>query len=258
MNSLVDEMSTLLARRELWLLVSVGFVDPHHRQRFEVLRDPAFRQRTMSGAAFLAQEHSEIALGFGEVNPKKISSESLFAALDKEYGNIEAIYRKLFGLTAVSAQCPPCEIEFEPNLDLTYRSQHLSDAAGFYQAFGLEVSTCAGERLDHITVESEFLYVLLAKEAAALHERNQEGAEICREARRKFFQEHVGWWLPAFTRLLSHAAPSGFYGQLATLTAGLCAVERASLELPPFGKRIIPKPSSVEAEALCFGCADSS
>ncbi|MFN8006755.1 MAG: hypothetical protein U0V70_06995 [Terriglobia bacterium] len=84
--------------------------------------------------------------------------------------------------------------------------------------------------------------------------RIKRGAEICRRPRRKFFREHIGWWLPAFGRLLSRAALSGYYHQLAVLTAGLSALERVSLELPPFTARIIPKPSQVEADALCGNC----
>jgi len=254
MNPQTLELAPLLARRELWLLVSVGFVDPYHKQRFELLRDSTFRQQTTGAAALIAQECPAIELGPGEVNPKHLSPQGLFAALDAQYESIEVTYRQLFGLTAVSQQCPPCEIEFEPNADVTYRSQRLGDAAGFYEAFGLEVSTCAGERLDHISVEAEFLYVLLAKEAAALSQENRIGVEVCRDARRKFFQEHVGWWLPAFARVLSGVAPPGYYRQLATLTAGVSALERVSLDLPPFSARITPKPSQVEAEAVCFEC----
>ncbi|MFN8006753.1 MAG: hypothetical protein U0V70_06985 [Terriglobia bacterium] len=88
------EIATLLARRELWSLVSVGFVDPHHRQRFEVLRDPAFRRRTTTAAAFLAQQYSDTVLGIGEVNPNsfrpKISSRlwiTLLIALSRHIVN---------------------------------------------------------------------------------------------------------------------------------------------------------------------------
>ncbi|MBI4469871.1 MAG: molecular chaperone TorD family protein [Acidobacteria bacterium] len=250
----MTELARLLARRELWLLVSAGFVDPYHRQRFELLKDPAFRRRSIDAAALLVREVPDIELGPGEEKPQQLSPKDLFAALDIQEVSMEALYRQVFGLTAVSQQCPPCEVEFEPNADVTYRSQRFGDVAGFYQAFGLEVSNRAGERLDHITVEAEFLYLLLAKEAAALYEGNLEGAEICREARRKFFQEHVGWWLPAFTRALSQIAPPGYYQRLATLAAGMSALERVSLELPPFIMRHTPKPSAVEAETACIEC----
>ncbi|MFQ5737719.1 MAG: molecular chaperone [Acidobacteriota bacterium] len=256
MGSQALELAPLLARRELWRLVSVVYVDPYHRQRFEILNDPAFRQRTLDAAALAAQEHSTIELGLGEVEPKELSPKGLFDAFEAGYGTLETTYRQLFGLTAVSQRCPPCEVEYEPNTEVAYRSQRLADVAAFYQAFGLQVSTRAGERLDHITIEAEFLYVLLAKEAAALQAGKQEGAEVCRDARRKFFQEHVGWWLPAFSRLLSRVAPAGYYQELASLTAGISALERASLGLPPFQARITPKPSGTEAEAACLDCVN--
>lgn len=254
MNRQKLALAPLLARRELWLLVSVAYVDPFHRKRFDLLRDPAFRRRTREAAALMAQEHPAIELGPGEVDPKAWSLADLFAAFDAGQESSETTYRQLFGLTTFSQCCPPCEIEYEPNTEVAYRSQRMADVAGFYQAFGLQVSTRAGERLDHITVEAEFLYLLLAKEAAALQGDNQEGAEVCRDARRKFFQEHVGWWLPAFSRVLSRVAPPGYYRQLAALTAGLSGLERVSLGLPPFKPRIVPKPSETEPEATCFAC----
>jgi TorA maturation chaperone TorD len=257
MDSQALELAALLARRELWLLVSVASVDPYHRRRFELLKDSVFRGRITRAAALVAQDHSAVELGPGEVDPRELAPERLFAAFDASRETIQATYRQLFGLAAISQRCPPCEIEYEPNLDVAYRSQRLADVAAFYQAFGLEVSGRAGERLDHITVEAEFLYVLLAKEAAALDQANPEGAEISREARRKFFYEHVGWWLPAFARVLSHAALPGYYQELASLMAGMSALERVSLGLPPFRARIIPKPSAEEALAGCFGCMSS-
>lgn len=251
-------VAPLLARRELWLLTSVAYVDPYHRQRFEILKDPAFRQRTLDAAALAAQEHSEIELGPGEVEPKELSpkAKGLFDAFEAAYEGLETTYRQLFGLTAVSQRCPPCEVEYEPNTEVAYRSQRLADVAAFYQAFGVQVSTRAGERLDHITIEAEFLYLLLSKEVAALQAGNQEGAEVCREARRKFFQEHMGWWLPAFSRLLSRVAPPGYYQELSSLTASMSALERASLGLPPFPARLTPKPSGKETEAACFDCVN--
>lgn len=230
----------MIARRDLWLLVSVGFVEPYNRQRFDLLNDPTFRQATIRAAALLAHEHPPIELGPGEMSPKDLMPEGLFAALDAAGACIEALYHQVFGLTAISRQCPLCEVEYEPNTDVFYRCQRLADISGFYRAFGLEVSGEVGERLDHITVEAEFLYVLLAKEVAAFYEGNQEGAEICREARQKFFHEHVGWWLPALAQTLIQAAPPGYYRQLATLTASLSALERVSLELPLFSKPVIP------------------
>lgn len=248
------DLAPLLAARELWLLLSAAAVDPYHRERSQMLRDPGFRRRAVQAARLLALELPEVALGPGEADPRNLEPEKLLAAFDAEHSTLEAAYRQLFGLTAVSLRCPPCETEYEPNTDVTYRSQRLADVAGFYRAFGLQVAARAGERLDHISVEAEFLYLLLAKEAAAREAGNREGAEVCRDARRKFFEEHVGWWLPAFARLLGRTAPTAYYRQLAALAAGLSALERASLGLAPFAARIIPKPSPAEPEGACFEC----
>lgn len=248
------ELAPLLARRELWLLVSAGFVDPFHRQRFELLNHSDFRRRVVRAAALVAEEHPSPELGPGELEPRTLSPQDLFAAWDAQSNNLETMYRGLFGLTAVSPHCPSCEVEYEPNADVTYQVQQLADVAGFYSAFGLEVSPRAGERLDHITVEAEFLHALLSKEAFRFAAKDHEGAEICREARRKFFEEHVGWWLPTFSRIISRAAPPGYYRELGRFTAAVCALERISLGIRPFTSRIIPRPTDTEVNAACDGC----
>ncbi|MBI2956170.1 MAG: molecular chaperone TorD family protein [Acidobacteria bacterium] len=248
------ELAPLLARRDLWLLVSTASLDPYHRERFALLRDPDFRRRALQAASLVTEEQPPFDLVPGEIHPQELSLPRLFYALDDDWAGLEPAYRQLFGLTAVSTSCPPCEVEYEPNPDITYRAQRMADIAGFYQAFGLQVSGHAGERLDHLTVQAEFLYVLLAKEAAAREEENVEAAEICREARRKFFEEHVGWWLPAFSRLLSRVAPAPFYRELASLTASLSAAERVALSLPPFQVPHAPKPAPAESAGGCFGC----
>jgi TorA maturation chaperone TorD len=247
-------LAPVLARRELWLLVATAYLDPYHRERFALLRDAEFRRRVLRAATLLTQEVPTLELGPGELQPEALSPRRLFDALDEDWAALEATCRQLFGMTAASTSSPTCEVEYEPNPDIIYRSQRMADIAGFYQAFGLQAARRAGERLDHVTTEAEFLYVLLAKQAAALQERNQQAAETCREAQRTFFEEHVGWWLPVFARLLSRTAPGGFYQELAALTASLSAAERECLGLPPFQLRSFPKPAGIEPTADCSGC----
>ncbi len=70
----------------------------------------------------------------------------------------------------------------------------MADIAGFYRAFGFEVS---GERPDHLVPELEFLALLLVKEGYARMSGEVEGAELCAAARAKFMVEHLGAWLPS-------------------------------------------------------------
>jgi hypothetical protein len=73
----------------------------------------------------------------------------------------------------------------------------MADVAGFYRAFGFEVS---GERPDHIVPELEFLALLLLKEAHARITGEADGAEVCATARSKFMAEHLGLWLPSLLK----------------------------------------------------------
>jgi TorA maturation chaperone TorD len=251
MNMDNHEIAPLLARRELWLLVSAAYVDPFH-QRFQLLRDPNFRETAAEAASLLRKEYDESKRGAGEANPAGLSPEAVFGALDKQGEEIEAMYRQTFGLANVTQTCPSCEIEYDPKQEMVYRCQRFADVAGFYRAFGVQVANQAGERIDHITTETEFLYLLQAKQVAALEAKNQEGYEVSRDAHREFFEQHVGWWVPAFSRLLSRAVPSGFYHELADFTLELSELERVTLGLPPFMAPVIPKPS--ESEEACVEC----
>jgi len=248
------DSAPLLARGELWALISTGFLDPFHEERFALLVSSDFRQRCLRAASLVRTQPPAGPLGLGELGPEELSPERVFAAYDQERQDIERSYRKLFGLTAFSESCPECEIEYHPNTDVSYRSQQMADVAGFYRAFGMQLSRRAGERVDHVSIETEFLHLLSVKEAVARIEQEENGAEICRDARRKFFREHVGWWLPAFVTLLRRLAPGSFYPALASFAAALAAQERVSLELPPFEALPQPTPPQMEAAGTCFEC----
>jgi len=255
-STLGDErhLALLAARRELWSLVAIGFIDPFHRERLALMDDGAFRERCSGAAALLVSEYSKMELGAGELAPSELDPGGLFDAWDELGDGRERAYRHLFGLTAFSRRCPACEIEYEPSPDVAYRAQRLADVAAFYRAFAMQNSPRCAERLDHVTVEAEFLHVLAVKEATAACEQNAEGEAICRKARRSFFFDHVGWWLPAFATRVSQLARWGCYGKLARLTAGISAAERVGLDIEPFAHLAEAAPSAVEAQGTCFEC----
>lgn len=250
--------ASLVARADLWSLIATGFTDPYHRSRLALLANEAFRERCRKGAKLLREEHPRIELGPGEVSPRDATPEAVFAAYDSERPVLQTSYRKLFGLTALSLSCPPCEIEYLPNPDVNYRSQWMADVAGFYRAFGMDLASGQSERCDHVVTEAEFLHVLLLKEAHARLHRDWEGAAISNDARRSFFSEHLGWWVVAFARLVTKRTSSRFYRALARLTAGASALERSSLGLPPFSRSAEPMPSSMEPAGTCFECQTSA
>lgn len=108
--------------------------------------------------------------------------------------NPDAVLRAARALT--SGAVPAYETSYEAGRSapggMTFQ---MADIAGFYRAFGFEVS---GERPDHIVPEVEFVALLLVKEAYARLAGDGAGADVCREAREKFLGEHLGAWLPEF------------------------------------------------------------
>ena len=90
-------------------------------------------------------------------------------------GNVSDLaseYTRSFGHT-LSTECPPYEAQYEyPHV--FQQTQGLADIAGSYRAFGLQVSNSAGERLDHITVELEFMSFLAYKQAYAMAHHGEE------------------------------------------------------------------------------------
>ena len=90
----------------------------------------------------------------------------------KKYGEnissaILAEYIDLFGQN-YKPKCSPYELEYLSRGPLFMNTAVLADIAGFYKAFGLQVANDSKERVDHISIELEFMYFLTFKEAFIL------------------------------------------------------------------------------------------
>ena len=94
-------------------------------------------------------------------------------------------------------------------------ANRLADIAAFYRAFGLAIAEDAGERVDFVGSEADFLHAVLLKGYHAAQQGWEEPARICREAETEFLQEHFLWWVPRMAEGLSQR--EGFYGALGTL-----------------------------------------
>ena len=73
------------------------------------------------------------------------------------------------------------------------KGYRLADIAGFYHAFGVEVTPGSGVA-DHLAMELEFMHLLAVKEAVALEQGEVEGAGTCRDAAISFMNDHLGRW----------------------------------------------------------------
>ena len=167
---------------------------------------------------------AELAQGLAE------PLEELVAALDG--GGLAQEYGALFD---GAAPCPPYGGSYEA--DPFRHARQMADAAGFYRAFGAEVS---GERPDHAGAELEFFAFLVAKRVVARAAGAEEAAEVCRRAEDIFLLDHLGRWFPALCRGVAAETSSPYYAALARLGRRVVGAELAQrgLRPEPLGKRV--------------------
>lgn len=232
----------------------------------------------LSSLLFLYPEETVLSsLGWeeaGEAVALLGSPDGLTETLESLKGSLQSVdamrseFSKIFGYT-LQCDCPPYETLYGSggyagaNTQLAgaqvfEQSQTLGDIAGFYRAFGLEVSDQIKERLDYISIELEFMSFLAYKEAYALisdggEDEKAERVEICQDAQRKFLNDHLGRWALFFTDRLAEKAKDGFYLWLARLTGKLLAFEIKAIETQPVQVEglapIVPEP-----DGLCEKC----
>lgn len=250
----VDE-TTPQARQALYRFLSAAFLDPQ-AGAWLLLGDRGVHDG-IRAAAELVRENVRLTvpeLGRGEFPPDRLDAAWLLDRLAGSPQELSAEYERTFGLLA-SGPCPPYETEYIDGKLTFQRSQHLADVAGFYRAFGLELSADVRERPDHIAWELEFMACLIGLErqaAAAGGPANDERKRTCREAQARFLREHLAWWTPAFARLLTLHAPDGFYAAAGTFWCTLLPAERTLLGVEPPGNA--PAPTSIERPDECEGC----
>ena len=109
----------------------------------------------------------------------------------------------------------------------------MGDIAGFYKAFGVELSRDVHERMDHLSVELEFMHFVAYKESYARCHDGAEKTQIVVDAQKKFVKEHIGRWVPMFAKMLARKADYGFYRHMAELTSEWIDFDVAFLGVTP-------------------------
>ena len=161
-------------------------------------------------------------------------------------------YEDIFGHTACS-KVPLYELEYGE--EHSYREpQELADIAGFYQAFGVQSAQKVHERPDHVSLEAEFVYVLLYKQAIALRNNDLENAETCRQAYERFLQEHLAFWLPALTYRITKFAKPGLLSWLAEFAHEFVAQDCKRQNLRIGSENLVIRPIEDKTDAGCVSC----
>lgn len=166
----------------------------------------------------------------------------------------------LFG-HAVRGTCPLYELEYGRG-EIIQQTSILADITGFYSAFGVELTEEGNERPDHVSVECEFMSILSAKEAYAIHhEKDSESLKILCDAQRSFLEDHLARWMPSLARRVDEADPDGCYGVIARFAGAFNEAECRRLDINPGSSFLELRPvDSVRDATLSCGpetCASS-
>ena len=227
-----------LCRSKLYLLVSWGYLYPEDEEFLDYLQSGEFVE---DGRAALEGLRKELKNVGGQDAIDRLQAVSThFDAIEDwissegENWNIQDLrdeHRRVFS-NVIALDCPPYETLFG-NDHVFGQSYVMGDIAGFYSAFGLQLSPDIHERLDHLSVELEFMHYLSYKESYAILHDGAEKLKTVVEAEKKFVKEHIGRWVPLFSGMLKRKADYGFYKILADFTADWMAFDIAFLGVTP-------------------------
>jgi len=148
-----------------------------------------------------------------------------------QLSDLQTEHRRVFS-NVITLDCPPYETLFG-NDHVFAQSHVMGDIAGFYKAFGVELSKDIHERLDHLSVEFEFMHFLAYKESYSRCHDGAEKTQIVVDAQKKFVKNHIGRWVPLFCRMLVKKADSGLFKMVADMTLDWMDFEAAFLNVTP-------------------------
>lgn len=168
--------------------------------------------------------------GFGKYLPKMAMK------------HIQAEYVRVFG-HSVSQECPPYEMQYGTEGGVQSQTDVLIQLGGFYDTFGFEMPANRGrERVDHLSVELEFMSFMCFREAFAIengHDERKIG--ILSSGMKKFIRNHLGRWVPLFCIFTARKAERGFYKDIIDILSifiknevGLMDVKPVKIEEPEY------------------------
>lgn len=160
---------------------------------------------------------------------------------------LEDAFIKVFGHTP-SSSCSPYEGEYG-QAHIFQKSETLADLSAFYRTFGVMLSPDWKERLDHISVELEFMHLLALRETWALSEQDNEALGAHIQGQRVFLSRHLAHWIIAFAGSMGRqAAQVGVYRALAQVLEAHMSAEFAAFGITPITRRARAVPLAAEME----------
>src|SRR5574341_653059 len=227
-----------LGRSKLYLLISWSMLYPEDEEFLDYLQSGEFVEDGRSAVESLQKALDGIG---GERAKNKLTALTRHLDQVEQWVSSECVNWQLSGLQAehrrvfsnvITLDCPPYETLFG-NDHVFAQSHVMGDIAGFYRAFGVELSQDIHERLDHLSVEFEFMHFLAYKESYSRCHDGADKTQIVVEAQKKFVKNHIGRWVPLFCRMLVKKADSGLFKIVADMTSDWMDFEAAFLSVTP-------------------------
>lgn len=227
-----------LGRSKLYLLVSWSLLYPEDDEFLDYVQTGEFVED--GRVAIDGLSAALMGIGGEKAKARLAALQKHLDAIEK-WVSTECLHWKLIDLQSehrrvfsnvITLDCPPYETLFG-NDHVFGQSQAMGDIAGFYKAFGLELSRDIHERLDHLSVELEFMHFLAYKESYARCHDGAEKTQIVVDAQKKFVKDHIGRWVPLFARMLAKKADTGFFRYIADFIADCLEFDAAFLSVSP-------------------------
>ncbi|MGQ0810485.1 MAG: TorD/DmsD family molecular chaperone [Nitrospiraceae bacterium] len=227
-----------LSRSKVYLLASWSLLYPEDDEFLDYLQCGEFVEDGRSALESLRTALDGIG---GERSKQKVAALlKQFEQMEKwvsaecvnwQLSDIQGEHRRVFS-NVITLDCPPYETLFG-NDHVFAQSHVMGDIAGFYKAFGVELSRDIHERLDHLSVEFEFMHFLAYKESYSRCHDGADKTQIVIDAQKKFMKNHIGRWVPLFSRMLAKKADSGLFKLIADISAEWMDFDAAFLDVTP-------------------------
>ncbi|MBX3370997.1 MAG: molecular chaperone TorD family protein [Nitrospira sp.] len=229
-----------LNRSKIYLLFSWSLLYPEDEEFLDYLQCGEFVEdgRAALDGLRLALD----GIGGDRANQKIALMKKQFDQIEKlvsaecvnwQIGDLQTEHRRVF-TNVITLDCPPYETLFG-NDHVFAQSHVMGDIAGFYKAFGVELSKDVHERLDHLSVELEFMHFLTYKESYSRCHDGIDKTEIVVDAQKKFVKNHIGRWVPLFCRMLAKKSDTGLFKLIAD-----CMSEWMDFEVAFLGVTVQP------------------
>ncbi|HEY7534241.1 MAG TPA: molecular chaperone TorD family protein [Nitrospiraceae bacterium] len=227
-----------LSRSKMYLLLSWSLLYPEDEEYLDYVQCGEFVED--GRAALEALQTALDGIGGDRAKQKIVILRKHFDHIEKlvasecvnwQLTDLQSEHRRVFS-NVITLDCPPYETLFG-NDHVFAQSHVMGDIAGFYKAFGVELSKDIHERLDHLSVEFEFMHFLAYKESYSRCHDGTDKTQIVVDAQKKFVKNHIGRWVPLFCRMLVKKADSGLFKIVADMTSDWMDFEAAFLNVTP-------------------------